>query len=110
MGSDSPRTLVDEVERHLRALLRDVMCGYLDPDLAAVADDLLLGSVLPGGRSPWSRSRVRAPEVGPAAPASPQLRPEPECEPAPSPPAAEWTEIDEERARLDDPAFWSAPA
>jgi hypothetical protein len=42
IGSDSPRTLVDETERHLRALLRDVLCGYLDPDLRAVADDLLL--------------------------------------------------------------------
>ncbi len=42
VGSDSPRTLVDEVERHLRALLRDVMCGYLDADLRSVADDMLL--------------------------------------------------------------------
>ena len=42
IGSDSPRTLVDEIERHLRALLRDVLCGYLDPDLRAVSDDLLL--------------------------------------------------------------------
>jgi len=42
IGSDSPRTLVDEVERHLRALLRDVLCGYLDPDLRTLADDLLL--------------------------------------------------------------------
>jgi hypothetical protein len=42
IGSDSPRTLVDEVERHLRALLRDVLCGYLDPDLRGVSDDLLL--------------------------------------------------------------------
>jgi hypothetical protein len=42
IGSDSPRTLVDEVERHLRALLRDVLCGYLDPDLRALSDELLL--------------------------------------------------------------------
>lgn len=42
IGGDSPRTLVDEVERHLRALLRDVLCGYLDPDLRALSDDLLL--------------------------------------------------------------------
>lgn len=42
IGSDSPRTLVDEIERHLRALLRDVLCGYLDSDLRGVADDLLL--------------------------------------------------------------------
>jgi len=42
IGADSPRGLVEEVERHLRALLRDVLCGYLDPDLRAVSDGLLL--------------------------------------------------------------------
>ncbi len=39
---ESPRELVAEVEGHLRALLRDVLCGYLDADLKAVADDILL--------------------------------------------------------------------
>ena len=39
---DSPRELVAEVEGHLRALLRDVLCGYLDADLKSVADDILL--------------------------------------------------------------------
>ena len=33
--------LVDELAEHLRALLRDVLCGHLKPDLCAVADDLL---------------------------------------------------------------------
>jgi hypothetical protein len=33
--------LVDELAEHLRALLRDVLCGHLDSDLCAVADDLL---------------------------------------------------------------------
>ncbi len=37
-GADA---VVDEVAEHLRALLRDVLCGHLDPDLVAVADDLL---------------------------------------------------------------------
>jgi hypothetical protein len=41
-GDDSPRDLVAEVEAHLRALLRDVLCGYLDPNLKGVADDILL--------------------------------------------------------------------
>jgi hypothetical protein len=36
-----PDALVDELSAHLRALLRDVLCGHLDPDLCAVADDLL---------------------------------------------------------------------
>jgi hypothetical protein len=34
-------SLVGEVADHLRALLRDVLCGHLDADLRAVADDLL---------------------------------------------------------------------
>jgi hypothetical protein len=33
--------LVDELADHLRALLRDVLCGHLDPDLVTVADELL---------------------------------------------------------------------
>jgi hypothetical protein len=41
-GDDSPRELVAEVEAHLRALLRDVLCGYLEADLKSVADDILL--------------------------------------------------------------------
>jgi hypothetical protein len=42
--AESPRELVDELEGHVRALLRDVLCGYLDADLKAVADDILLES------------------------------------------------------------------
>src|SRR5215208_4523175 len=42
--AESPRELVDEVENHVRALLRDVLCGYLDGDLKRVADDILLES------------------------------------------------------------------
>jgi hypothetical protein len=33
--------LVRELANHLRALLRDVICGHLEPDLAALADELL---------------------------------------------------------------------
>ena len=36
--------LVDELADHLRALLRDVLCGHLDSDLCAVADELLAQS------------------------------------------------------------------
>ena len=42
VGSESPATLVLEMEEHLRALLRDVLCGYLSPDLASAADQILL--------------------------------------------------------------------
>ena len=33
--------LAREVADHLRALLRDVICGHLDPNLVALADELL---------------------------------------------------------------------
>jgi hypothetical protein len=39
--------LVDELSEHLRALLRDVLCGHLDPDLRGVADGLLTDAVEP---------------------------------------------------------------
>jgi hypothetical protein len=37
--------LVDELAEHLRALLRDVLCGHLDSDLCTVADGLLAQAV-----------------------------------------------------------------
>jgi hypothetical protein len=33
--------IVDELAEHLRAILRDALCGHLDADLCAVADELL---------------------------------------------------------------------
>jgi len=39
-----PRALCGEIQHHVRALLRDVVCGYLDADLRSVADDILLTS------------------------------------------------------------------
>jgi hypothetical protein len=36
------RAIAADVADHLRALLRDVICGHLDPDLVALADQLLL--------------------------------------------------------------------
>jgi hypothetical protein len=41
-GIQSGRELVNEIEEHLRALLRDVVCGYLKPELASMADEILL--------------------------------------------------------------------
>jgi hypothetical protein len=46
-AQDDPRrpdALVDELAEHLRAILRDALCGYLAPDLCAVADELLAES------------------------------------------------------------------
>lgn len=42
--SGRPHALVDELAEHLRAVLRDALCGHLDPDLCAVADELLAES------------------------------------------------------------------
>ena len=36
------QTLAREVSAHLRALLRDVICGHLAPDLVSLADELLV--------------------------------------------------------------------
>jgi hypothetical protein len=41
---DDDAALVRELEQHVRALLRDVVCGYLAADLRSVADDILLAS------------------------------------------------------------------
>jgi hypothetical protein len=60
-----PGTLVDELAGHLRALLRDVLCGHLEDDLVAVAEGLI------------------HPE--PAHPLEPELEPEPDLEPEPEP-------------------------
>jgi hypothetical protein len=48
-GIRSGRELVAEMEEHLRALLRDVVCGYLKPELASMADEIL---VRRGGQAP----------------------------------------------------------
>jgi hypothetical protein len=40
LGADAP-ALAAEIEQHLRALLRDVICGHLAPELAELADSLL---------------------------------------------------------------------
>ncbi len=37
-GADA---LVDELAEHLRAILRDVICGHLDADVRSIADELL---------------------------------------------------------------------
>jgi hypothetical protein len=70
LGPDTPRTLVLELEQHLRALLRDVLCGYLGSDLRAAADDLLLTSSEP--------LEIRAADLRKEAEPDPEPEPEPE--------------------------------
>ena len=71
VGSDSPRTLVNELERHLRALLRDLLCGYLKADLRAMADDLLLDQPEPFERH--GRALVERPATAAARPAESEV-------------------------------------
>jgi len=86
---ESPCELVAEVGGHLRALLRDVLCGYLDPDLKAVADDILIES----HGEPLGEIEARDLRM------APDPDPEPEPPPAPTyePPA------------LDEPRFTRQP-
>jgi outer membrane biosynthesis protein TonB len=89
-GPAQPRELVAEVETHLRALLRDVLCGYLDADLAAVADDILLESSPdpPGeitARDLRSEGPEREPEPEPEDEPEAEAEPEAELEPEPEP-------------------------
>ena len=96
IGPESPHALVAELEHHLRALLRDVLCGYLDPELGQVADDILLEVPDPEGAEIEARDlRVDAePEPEDSFAEEPEPEPEevvaeePESEPAP-PPVAE---------------------
>ncbi|HEX3510968.1 MAG TPA: hypothetical protein VHT27_07705 [Solirubrobacteraceae bacterium] len=39
--------LANEIADHLRALLRDVICGHLEPDLVSLADEILLEGAAP---------------------------------------------------------------
>jgi glutamate synthase domain-containing protein 1 len=61
IGSESPRALAADVERYARALLRDVLCGYLEPDLAGLADDILLEAFEPQARGPTTAPRPQVP-------------------------------------------------
>ena len=80
-------TLVEEVERHLRALLRDMLCGYLAHDLRQVADELLLDQPEP--------FEIRAASLKPAAPKPTFVQEEP-------------VQL-EGQLGLDDAEYWSAP-
>jgi hypothetical protein len=108
---DSPPELVSEVEGHLRAMLRDVICGYLDSDLKGVADDILLETHPEPFAEEIQARDLRKPE--PAPPPPPAREPEPvtaepeleeplplrEPEPLPEPPRA--AAADQDTAELE---------
>jgi hypothetical protein len=114
-GDDAPRELVAEVEAHLRALLRDVLCGYLDADLKGVADDILLET------TPEPFIEIRARDLRAERPAPPAAAPEPK--PVPEQDTSELAAIEPEPAAQaelqgvtasadwswDDPEDFSAP-
>src|ERR1019366_5487016 len=57
--------LAEEIEDHLRALLRDVICGHLSDELVALADSLLVADDAPTARR--EPRTVRAPAPAPPA-------------------------------------------
>ena len=117
---DSPPELVAEVEGHLRAMLRDVLCGYLDSDLKGVADDILLET------NPEPFVEIEARDLRVRAEPEPEPPPPPEPEPEPEPVANDSNEDTAEMEAVavqpelegvtqsadwgfDDPEDYSAP-
>ncbi len=92
--------LAGDVADHLRALLRDVICGHLDPDLAAIADELLEDEE-EEQEELMQASHESQPdaEAEPAAGALPEPEPGSEPEPEPEP----------EPALASEPAAASSP-
>jgi hypothetical protein len=83
LGPETPRTLVLGLEQHVRGLLRDVLCGFLAPDLKAAADDILLTTS--------AEIEIHAEDLR-----------DPPSDPGVTP-SADWADSD------DDPASYSAP-
>jgi hypothetical protein len=113
--ADSPRELVGEIEGYVRALLRDVLCGFLDADLKDVADDILIETT----SEPFLEIEARdlrkesappepEPEAEPEPEPEPELSEEPEPEPEPEP--EEWPEPEPEQWPEPEPAAVTAEA
>src|SRR4051794_26867923 len=84
LGPDTPRSIVLSLEQHLRALLRDVLCGYLGSDLKAAADDVLLTSSEPIEIKATDTRRQEPPPPPPPPPPEPAMEdpgPEPGSRP-----------------------------
>jgi len=128
IGSESPRDLVLEIENQLRALLRDVLCGFLDADLKSAADDILLRSAEPFEiEARDNRRRFVPPESTVHSPQPTEPEPGPrywpqagavaqaEPEAPPAPPAEPEEELDDgvtpsaDWGFDDDPESFSAP-
>ena len=110
LDAESPRELVGEVEGHLRALLRDVLCGYLEPDLKAVADDILIESHgEPVGEIEAHDLRTEAEPDEQSRPTQ-RFERETETEPVTFEPELEWEPDDEPAHEHEpDPDYDDAP-
>ncbi len=72
-GRPGAAAVAHDVGDHLRALLRDVICGHLDPDLVGLADELLLSEPPPPEAQEAQAEHLPAPAV-PAQPRSTRFR------------------------------------
>jgi hypothetical protein len=81
----APPALARELADHLRALLRDVICGHLRPELAALADEILLADTLAPGEASGDQAAAAAASAERVAGAE---RSQAE---APGMPAVDWT-------------------
>jgi hypothetical protein len=89
---DQAAALMEEISEHLRAILRDVLCGHLDEDLVAVADELLSDAVeaAQAGEAPQEEASGGAAAAGDEAEETATESAAPQAaEPIPTPVAAE---------------------
>jgi hypothetical protein len=66
IGVTSPDAVVSALEDHLRALLRDMVCGHLSLDLTGIADELL-------SNPPAREGEIKAAARRPRTPVSPPV-------------------------------------
>jgi hypothetical protein len=83
--------LTGELAGHLRALLRDVLCGHLDPGLRALADAIIeQDAPAPDPEPQVEPQAVAAPEPEAEADFEPEAWPEAAPDPEPARPAPRW--------------------
>jgi hypothetical protein len=80
----SSQSLAEDVANHLRSLLRDVICGHLDPDLAVIADELLEPDELLHADEDHDAELEQPALDASGAAAEPEAEPLPEPEPTPA--------------------------
>jgi hypothetical protein len=121
VGSESPAVLTSAIEACVRALLRDVLCGYLDADLRRTADDILLTSGAPveiEARDLRVDPDPEPPKPKPKPRAKAKPKPKPRAKPRPKKPRVNEEAVQEELADgvtpsadwgFDDADCYSAP-